>query len=132
MHAICSEIMANLDCLHKTTTAFTTTSQWVYAATTQIIYRYDNKYILSDSHGRIYNMRDWDSLQVPALAYDSLVLMKPEQSCHMNWTLNLLVGIMKKKNSCFFIGFMLIYSFRHQYYSVTVTVWVRHDATEVI
>ena len=27
----------------------------------------------SDSHGRIYNMRDWDSLQVPALAYDSLV-----------------------------------------------------------
>ena len=42
-------------------------------------------------------MRDWDSLQVPALAYDSLVWMKPEQSCHMNWTLNLLVGIMKKK-----------------------------------
>ena len=40
----------------------------VYAATTQIIYRYDSQYILSDSHGRIYNMRDWDSLQVPALA----------------------------------------------------------------
>ena len=49
---------------------------------------YDSQYILSDSHGRIYNMRDWDSLQVPALAYDSLVWMKPEQSCHMNWTLN--------------------------------------------
>ena len=45
----------------------------VYAATTQIIYRYDSQYILSDSHGRIYNMRDWDSLQVPTLAYDSLV-----------------------------------------------------------
>ena len=42
-------------------------------------------------------MRDLDSLQVPALAYDSLVGMKPEQSCHMNWTLNLLMGIMKKK-----------------------------------
>ena len=26
MHAICSEIMANLDCLHNKTTAFTTTS----------------------------------------------------------------------------------------------------------
>ena len=58
---------------------------------------YDSQYILSDSQGRIYNMRDWDSLQVPALAYDSLVWMEPEQSCHMNWTLNLLVGIMKKK-----------------------------------
>ena len=46
--------------------------------------RYDSQYILSDSHGRIYNMRDWDRLQVPALAYDSLVCMKPEQSCHMN------------------------------------------------
>ena len=34
----------------------------VYAATTQIIYRYDSKYILSDSQGRIYIMRDWDSL----------------------------------------------------------------------
>ena len=63
----------------------------VYAATTQIIYRYDSQYILSD------NMRDCDSLQVPALAYDSLVWMKPEQSCHTNWTLNLLVGVMKKK-----------------------------------
>ena len=62
----------------------------VYAATTQIIYRYDSQYILSD------NMRDWDSLQVPALAYDSLVWMKPEHSCHTNWTLNLLVGVMKK------------------------------------
>ena len=70
--------MANLDCLHNQTTAFTTTSWWVYAATTQILYRYDSQYILSDSHGRIYNMRDWDSLQVPALAYDSLVWMKPE------------------------------------------------------
>ena len=30
-----------------------------------IKYRYDSQYILSDSHGRIYNMRDWDSLQVP-------------------------------------------------------------------
>ena len=88
--------MANLDCLHNKTTAFTTTSYWVFADTTQIIYRYDSQYILSDSHGRIYNMRDWDSLQVLALAYDSLVWMKPEQSCHMNWTLNLLVGIMKK------------------------------------
>ena len=29
---------------------------------TQIIYRYDSQYILSDSHERIYNMRDWDSL----------------------------------------------------------------------
>ena len=86
---------------------------------TQIIYRYDNQYILSDSHGKIYNMRDWDSLQVPALAYDSLVWMKPEQSCHMNWTLNLLVGIMKK-NSSFFIGFMLIYSFLHQHYSLNL------------
>ena len=69
----------------------------VYAAMTQIIYRYDSQYILSDSHGRTYNMRDWDSLQVPALAYDSLVWIKPEQSCHTNWTLNLLVGVMKKK-----------------------------------
>ena len=91
----------------------------VYAATTQIIYRYDSQYILSDSHGRIYNMRDWDSLQVPALAYDSLVWMKPEQSCHTNWTLNLLVGIMKKKY-CFFIGCMLRYSFLHQYYSLNL------------
>ena len=88
--------MANLDCLHNKTTAFTTTSYWVFADTTQIIYRYDSQYILSDSHRRIYNMRDWDSLQVLASAYDSLVWMKPEQSCHMNWTLNLLVGIMKK------------------------------------
>ena len=88
---------------------------------TQIIYRYDSQYILSDSHGRIYNMRDWDSLQVPALAYDSLVWMKPEQGCHMNWTLNLLVGIMKKKqNTCFLIGFMLIYSFFHQHYSLNL------------
>ena len=87
MHAICSEIMVNLDCLHNKTTAFTTTSEWVYAATTQIIYRYDSQYNLSDSHGRIYNMRDWDSLQVPALAYVSLLWLKPEQSCHMNWTL---------------------------------------------
>ena len=39
---------------------------------TQIIYRYVSQYILSDSHGRIYNVRDWDSLQIPALAYDSL------------------------------------------------------------
>ena len=65
--------MANLDCLHNKTTAFTTTSKWVYAAKTQIIYSYDSQYILSDSHGRISNMRDWDSLHVPALAYDSLV-----------------------------------------------------------
>ena len=91
----------------------------VYAATTQIIYRYDSQYILSYSQGRIYNMRDWDSLQVPELAYDSLVWMKPEQSCHTNWTLNLLVGVMKT-NSCFFIGFMLIYSFLHQHYSLNL------------
>ena len=39
---------------------------------TQIVYRYVSQYILSDSHGRIYNVRDWDNLQVPALAYDSL------------------------------------------------------------
>ena len=58
-------------------------------------YRYDSQHILSDNHGRIYNMRDWDGLQVPALACDSLVWMEPEQSCHMNRTLNLLVGIMK-------------------------------------
>ena len=51
----------------------------VYAATTlEIIYRYDSQYILSDSHRRIYNLRDWDSLQVLELAYDSLVWMKPE------------------------------------------------------
>ena len=93
---------------------------------TQIIYRYVSQYILSDRHKRIYNVRDWDSLQVPALAYDSLGWMKPEQSsCHMNWTLNLLVGIMKKKktkktNSCFFIGFMLTYSFLHQQYSLNL------------
>ena len=90
----------------------------VYAATTQIIYRYDSQYILFDSHGRIYNMRDWDSLQVPALGYDSLVWMKPEQSCHTNWTLNLLVGVMKK--TCFFIGFMLTYSFLHQHYNLNL------------
>ena len=87
MHAICSEIMADLDCLHNNkTTAFTTTSLWVYTATTQItpIYRYDSQYILSDSHGRIHNMRDWDSLQVAALTYDSLVWRNPEQNCHMN------------------------------------------------
>ena len=77
MHAICSEIIVNLDCLNNKTTAFTTTSLRIYAATTQIIYRYDSQYILSDSHERIYTMRDWDSLQVPALAYDSLVWMKP-------------------------------------------------------
>ena len=92
----------------------------VYAAMIQIIYRYDSQYILSDSHGRIYNMRDWDSLQVPALAYDSLVWMKPEQSCHTNWTLNLLVGVMKKKNACFFVGFMLTYSFLHQHYNLNL------------
>ena len=85
----------------------------VYAATTQIIYRYDSQYILSD------NMRDWDSLQVPALANDSLVWMKPEPSCHTNWILNLLVGVMKK-NSCFFIGFMLTYSFLHQHYNLNL------------
>ena len=28
---------------------------------TQIIYRYVSQYILADSHGRIYNVRDWDS-----------------------------------------------------------------------
>ena len=48
---------------------------------TQIIYRYVSQYILSVSHGRIYNLRDWDSLQVPALAYDSLVWRKPVRSC---------------------------------------------------
>ena len=100
----------------------------VYAATTQIIYRYDSQYILSDSQGRIYNMRDWDSLQVPELAYDSLVWMTPEQSCHTNWTLNLLVGVMKKTG--FFIGFLS--SSKLQSETVAVAVWVRHDATEVI
>ena len=105
---------------------------------TQIIYRYDSQYILSDSHGRIYNMRDWDSLQVPALAYDSLVWMKPEQSCHMNWTLNLLVGIMKKKKKKKHLflnriyAYIFLFSPTLQSESVTVTVWVRHDATEVI
>ena len=96
---------------------------------TQIIYRYDSQYILSDSHGRIYNMRDWDSLQVPALAYDSLVWMKPEQSCHMNWTLNLLVGIMFLYR---IYAYIFLSSPTLQSESVTVTVWVRHDATEVI
>ena len=91
----------------------------VYTATTQIIYRYDSQYILSDSHGRIYNMRDWDSLQVPALAYDSLVWMKAELSHELN--IKLVSGSMKNKtNSCFFIGFMLIYSFLHQHYSLNL------------
>ena len=89
----------------------------VYAATTQIIYRYDSQYILFDSHGRINNMRDWDSLQVPALAYDSLVWMKLEQSCHTNWTLNLLVGVMKKTlasmDLCLHIPFF-----------TNITVWI--------
>ena len=48
---------------------------------TQIIHRYVSQYILSDNHGRIYNVRDWDILQVPALAYDSLVWMKPVPIC---------------------------------------------------
>ena len=105
----------------------------VYAATTQIIYRYDSQYILSDSHGRIYNMRDWDSLQVPALAYDSLVWMKPEQSCHTNWTLNLLVGVMKKTLTFYGIyAYIFLSSPTLQSESVAVTVLVRHGATEVI
>ena len=105
----------------------------VYAATTQIIYRYDSQYILSDSHGRIYNMRDWDSLQVPALAYDSLVWMKPEQSCHMKWTLNLLVGVMKNLLLLYRIyAYIFLSSPTLQSESVAVTLWVRHGATEVI
>ena len=48
---------------------------------TQIIYRYVSQYIVSDSHVRIYNMKDWDGLQVPALTYDSLIWLKPVQSC---------------------------------------------------
>ena len=70
MHAICSDIMASLDCQDN---CLYYNFIMVYAATTKIIYRYDSQYILSDSHGRIYNMRDWDSLQVPTLAYDSPV-----------------------------------------------------------
>ena len=66
MHAICSEIMAKLDCLHNKTNWLYYNFIMVYAAMSQIIYRYDSQYILSDSHERIYNMRDWDSLQVPA------------------------------------------------------------------
>ena len=104
---------------------------------TQIIYRYDSQYILSDSHGRIYNMRDWDSLQVPALAYDSLVWGKPEQSCHMN--IKLVSGNNEKKNKTKKLLFLYrIYAYIFlssptlQSESVTVTVWVRHDATEVI
>ena len=105
----------------------------VYAATTQIIYRYDSQYILSDSHGRIYNMRDWDSLQVPELAYESLVWMKPEQSCHTNWTLNLLVGVMKKKKLLLLYRiYIFLSSPTLQSESVAVAVWVRHDATDVI
>ena len=105
----------------------------VYAATTQIIYRYDSQYTLSDSHGKIYNMRDWDSLQVPALAYGNLVWMKPEQSCHMNWTLNLLVGVMKKLLLLYRIyAYIFLSSPTLQSESVAVTVWVRHGATEVI
>ena len=91
----------------------------VYAATNQIIYRYDSQYILSDSHGRIYNMRDWDSLQVPTLAYDSLVWMKPEQELSHELNSKLVSGS-NEKNSCFFIGFMLIYSFLHQHYSLNL------------
>ena len=105
----------------------------VYAATTQIIYRYGSQYILSDSQGRIYNMRDWDSLQVPELAYDSLVWMKPEQSCHTNWTLNLLVGVMKKLLLLYRIyAYIFLSSPTLQSESVAVAIWVRHDATEVI
>ena len=83
-------------------------------------------------------MRDWDSLQVPVLAYDSLVLRKPEQSCHMNWTLNLLVGIIKKKKKKTLLFLYRIYTYiflsspELQSESVTVTLWVRHGDTEVI
>ena len=41
-------------------------------------------------------MRDWESLRVLALGYDSLIGMKPVQSClyqdctNMPWTFNLL------------------------------------------
>ena len=48
---------------------------------TQIINKYFNQFILSNSHERIYKMRAGDSLQVLVLAYDSLVWMKPVQSC---------------------------------------------------
>ena len=79
-------------------------------------------------------MRDWDSLQVPALAYDSLIWMKPEQSCHMNWTLNLFVGIMKKKLLFLYriYAYIFLSSQTLQSESVTVTEWVGHNATEVI
>ena len=45
----------------------------------------------------IYNMRDWDSLQVPALAYDSLVWMKPEQSLSHELNIKLVSGNNEKK-----------------------------------
>ena len=35
---------------------------------------------MPDSHERVYQMRDWDSLQVLVLPYDSLVWKKPVQS----------------------------------------------------
>ena len=64
-------------------------------------------------------MRDQGSLQVPALGYDSLVWMKPDQSCHMNWTLNLLVGMMKKK-LLFLYRIYAYISFLHQHYSLNI------------
>ena len=96
---------------------------------------YDSQYIFSDSHGRIYNIRDLDSLQVPALAYDSLVWMKPEQSCHMNIKLVSGNNEKKKKKLLFlyrYYAYIFLSSPTLQSESVTVTVWVRHDATEVI
>ena len=46
----------------------------------QTIYRYFSQCVLPDSHERIYKMRDWDSLQVLVLPYESLVWMKPVES----------------------------------------------------
>ena len=62
---------------------------------TQIRQRYSAKYFDLQLL-RNWIMRDWESLRVLALGYDSLIGMKPVQSClyqdckNMTWTFKLL------------------------------------------
>ena len=91
----------------------------VYAATTQIIYIYDSQYILSDSHGRIYDMRDWDSLNETWT----------ELSHELN--IKLVSGSNEKKLLLLYRIYAYIFLSSPTLQSESVAV-VRHDATEVI
>ena len=75
MHAIGSGIMTDLGCPNIGLNY--NYIMGVRCHKTQTIYRYFSLRILPDSHERLYKMRDWDSLQVLVLPYESLVWMKP-------------------------------------------------------